>query len=202
MTLGSKVIAALERLGRVLRSVLLADALGEDISITQAQILLQCYLQPGRLYSVTELAEELDLTQPTISDSVTSLQRKGLLQKLQREDDRRAVAVVLTAKGRATAHRLWQRQVRRFEKVLSHLSANQEVQLLHLLLQTIAAAYAEGVLRSARTCLTCRFLRRLSTEHRERQPAYFCSFLEIPLDIPDLRILCPDHEPREEERVN
>ncbi|MEN3026378.1 MAG: MarR family winged helix-turn-helix transcriptional regulator [Chlorobiota bacterium] len=202
MTLASKVIAALERLGRVLRSVLLADALSEGISTTQAQILLQCYLQPGRLYGITELAGELDLTQPTVSDSVTSLQRKGLLQKLQREDDRRAVAVVLTAKGRAIAHRLWQRQVQRFEKVLSHLSDNEEVQLLHLLLQTIAAAYAEGILQSARTCLTCRFLRRLPTEYRERQLAYFCSLLEMPLDIPDLRVLCPDHEPREEERMN
>ncbi|MCS7169661.1 MAG: MarR family winged helix-turn-helix transcriptional regulator, partial [Candidatus Kapabacteria bacterium] len=154
MTTPAKIVAALERLGQLLRSLLLSDAMNEGISITQAQILLQCYLQPGRLFSITELAEELDLTQPTISDSIASLQRKGLLQKLQREDDRRTVSVVLTAKGKAIARRLWQRQAHSFEKVFGHLSDSETIELLYLLLRVIASAYTEGILQSARTCLT------------------------------------------------
>ncbi len=191
MPLTHKIVAALERLGQVLRSLLLTDAIAEGLSITQAQILLQCYLQPGRLYGISELASELELTQPTISDAVTTLQRKGLLQKLPREDDRRALVLLLTPKGKAIARRLWQQQVRRFENSLNHLSSVELSQLLYLLLRTIAAAYEEGLLHAARTCLTCRFFQVLS----DRQPAYFCSLLETPLELAELRFPCPEHEP-------
>lgn len=190
MTTPEKIIAAIERLGQVLRSLLLSDALEEGLSITQAQILLQCYLQPRRLYSVSELAQELDLTQPTISDAVSALQRKGFLQKLQREEDRRVVTIVLSPHGKRVARRLWQRQIHRFEKALAHFSPAETSQLLHLLLRLIAAAYDEKLLRSARTCLTCRFLR---TTGNTATP-YFCTLLEMPLALSDLRPLCPEHQ--------
>lgn len=191
MTTPQKIIASLERLGQALRSLLLTDALNEGLSVTQAQILLQGYLQPGHLYGVSELADELELTQPTVSDAVTTLQRKGFLQKLQREDDRRAVILLLTPKGKAVARRLWQQQVRRFEKAIAHLSPEEQTQFLYLLLRTIASAYEEGVLHVARTCLTCRFLR--VTPENQSSP-YFCTLLETPLDTAALRLLCPEHE--------
>ncbi len=190
MTIPQKIVAALERLGQALRSLLLTDALSEGLSITQAQILLQCYLQPGRLYGISELADELELTQPTVSDAVATLQRKGFIQKLQREDDRRAVILVLTPKGKATARRLWQQQSQRFERAVGRLSPQEQTQLLYLLLRVIASAYEEGMLHVARTCLTCRFLRIAP----EDQSPYFCTLLEIPLDIAALRPLCPEHE--------
>jgi|LJSS01.1.fsa_nt_gb DNA-binding MarR family transcriptional regulator len=191
MTTYQKIIAALERLGQALRSVLLSDAMNEGLSITQAQILVQCYLQPGRLYGVSDLATELDLSQPTVSDAVAALHRKGLVQKLQREDDRRAVAIVLTPAGKGLARRLWHQQVRRFEQALAHLSPEEANQLLYLLLRTIALAYQESILHSARTCLTCRFFQVSSTA---AEPRYFCTLLEAELTLPDLRILCPEHE--------
>lgn len=192
MTLQQKIVAALERIGQALRSLLLSDAMEEGLSITQAQVLLQCYLQPGRLYGVTDLAEELDLSQPTISDAITTLQRKGLLQKLQREDDRRAVVLVLTAQGKAAARRLWMQQSRRFEQLSQRFSPEEQAQFLHLLLHFIAFAYKAGHLHTARTCLTCRFLQTL--EAGENPPQYFCSLLETPLALTDLRTSCPEHE--------
>ena len=198
MTLEQKIVAALERIGQALRSLVLSDAMNEGLSITQAQVLLQCYLQPGRLYGVTDLSEELDLSQPTISDAIATLQRKGLIQKLQREDDRRAVVLVLTSKGKAVARRLWTQQSRRFERLSERFSAEEQKQLLYLLLRFIAYAYEAGHLHTARTCLTCRFLQRLSTQ--TDAPQYFCSLLETPLDLGDLRTLCPEHElPQEAE---
>jgi DNA-binding MarR family transcriptional regulator len=192
MDTSQKIIAALERIGQSLRSLLLSHAFAEGLSVTQSQLLLQCYLQPGRLYTVSELAAELDLTQPTVSDAISALQRKGLLQKLQREDDRRAVAVALTPRGRALARRLWQQHTQRFEDVIARFSAEEQALLLHLLLRFIAYAYESGVLQSTRTCPTCRFFVRRQSESGT---SYFCALLEQPLTLTDLRVLCPDHEP-------
>jgi DNA-binding MarR family transcriptional regulator len=198
MTTPQKIVAALERIGQALRSLLLSDAMEEGLSITQAQVLLQCYLQPGRFYGVTDLAEELDLSQPTISDAITTLQRKGLLQKLQREDDRRAVVLVLTPRGKAIARRLWIQQSRRFEQLSERFSPEEQAQFLHFLLRFIAFAYEAGHLHTARTCLTCRFLQILERSG-ESAPQYFCTLLETPLALTELRTSCPEHELPQEE---
>jgi DNA-binding transcriptional ArsR family regulator len=76
--LDRKFIAVIERLGRALRVALQAVATEFHISLLQLQIVEHLdTLGPRRLGL---LAAELDVTQPTISDAISALYDKGIVE--------------------------------------------------------------------------------------------------------------------------
>lgn len=52
---------------------------------------------------LSEVAKHLAVTAATASDAVTSLVEKGLVQKTRSPQDKRAIAITLTAQGQQTA---------------------------------------------------------------------------------------------------
>jgi DNA-binding MarR family transcriptional regulator len=188
--LDTKLVAALERVGQALRVELRERAMDEGLSPTQAQILLRLASeQSGR--RVGALAAALDVRQPTISDAVAALERKGLIERHPDAGDARAAALVLTAQGRAVGGRIgaWDERAR---AELRRLPRQARQASLTLLLDLIAGLQEAGVVGVARTCPTCRFFRfqvRPGTARPHR-----CALLDMPLGPGDLRLDCPEHE--------
>jgi DNA-binding MarR family transcriptional regulator len=189
--LDTKLVAALERVGQALRVELREPAMDEGLSPTQAQILLRLASERPPGQRVGALAAALDVRQPTISDAVAALERKGLLERRPDAGDARAAKLALTAHGRAVADRLsgWDERAR---AELRRLPRQARQALLTLLLDLIAGLQAAGVVGVARTCPTCRFFRfqvrpGMARPHR-------CALLDMPLGPGDLRLDCPEHE--------
>ena len=86
--LDRKVLAAAERLGRALRVARQHLATAHNLSLLQLQLIEQ--LADRRPRRVGELAAELDITQPTASDAIATLQDKGLAARQRDTDDGRA----------------------------------------------------------------------------------------------------------------
>ena len=63
--------------------------------------------------SISELAEDLNITNPSATVSVNKLAKKGFVQKVTSENDRRVVQVYLTREGTRidTLHRLYHRNM-------------------------------------------------------------------------------------------
>ena len=79
---------------RLLRATL--DARGQaDVSVTALDVLVNC----RRPIAIVTLAERLRLTPQSVSQSVASLTRAGLLDKERDWNDRRSVLVELTKEG-------------------------------------------------------------------------------------------------------
>jgi DNA-binding MarR family transcriptional regulator len=73
----------------------------------QYQLLLQVKGYPGRDWAtISELAERLQAKHHGVVSLITRCQRLGLVKREQSDVDRRAVHVVLTAKGEAAVRRL------------------------------------------------------------------------------------------------
>jgi DNA-binding MarR family transcriptional regulator len=191
--LDTKLVAALERVGQALRGELRERAMDEGLTPTQAQILLRVGDEGPSRRRIGALAAALDVSQPTVSDAVAALERKGLVERRPDADDARAATLALTARGRAVGDRLgaWDERAR---AELRRLPRQARQASLALLLDLIAGLQAAGVVGVARTCPTCRFFR-----FRERPGAarpHRCALLDVPLGPGDLRLDCPEHEQR------
>ena len=186
--LNRKLIVALERAGHALRTELRGRAQEAGLTLTQAEILLR--LASGRLsrQRVGAIAAEFDVRQPTISDAVAALKRKGMLERRANPDDARSSELVLTAKGEEVAVGLESGE-RTARAIVAALPEHEKSEALKLLIELIAGLNRAGTIQVARTCPTCRFFRPRQGE------APFCALLEMTLNPGDLRVDCPEHEP-------
>jgi DNA-binding MarR family transcriptional regulator len=189
--LDTKLVAALERIGQALRVELRERAAQEGLTPTQAQILLHLASERPPRRRVGALAAALDVRQPTISDAVGALERKGLLERRRDRTDARAASLRLTARGRAVGDRLgaWDERARAEVRRLPQTAREGS---LSLLLDLIAGLQRAGLVGVARTCPTCRFFRFEARPHAARP--HHCALLGVPLGPGDLRLDCPEHE--------
>lgn len=79
--------------------------------------------------TISEIAQELDITLPSVTIAINKLYKKGYVKKIRSGKDARMVYVVLTKQGRKVdnAHRYFHRQMVR--KISSELS-EEEKQIL------------------------------------------------------------------------
>ena len=61
---------------------------------------------------VSEIAARLRVTSPSVTQIITGLERRGLVQRQRSKADRRVVTVSLTSQGRDEMKRAWQRVLR------------------------------------------------------------------------------------------
>lgn len=92
-----QIAFALARIGVVLKSRAWDQSEPLGVNPTQAQILVRLALRGPSRASV--LAADLGVTQPTLSDAVAALVRKGHLKRAPDPDDGRAVRLHLTEQG-------------------------------------------------------------------------------------------------------
>src|SRR4029453_2450965 len=96
--LDKRLTTGLAKVGIALKQQAWAEAGGRGLTPTQGQALALLRATPGGL-RMGALARQLGVTQPTGSDSVAALQRKGLVAKAPLAGDGRAVVVRLTPAG-------------------------------------------------------------------------------------------------------
>jgi len=190
--LDDRLAGALERVGHALRVALWQQAREHGLSPVQVQLLQRLSSDPPERRRVGQLAAELDVTAPTISDAVSALRRKALVTSAPSPSDARVQLLDLTDAGRtvARATAAWTSDV---GAELARIDVPAKAGTLALLLDLIGGLHDRGVLSVARTCTTCRFFRRAADGSRE--PVHHCALLDAPLPPAELRVDCREHEP-------
>lgn len=182
-----KVLASIDRLARVLDFMLRRRAFELGLTLLQARILLYVKEHPSRMCTVGNISAEFGIAQPTVSDAVSALVQKGLLAK-EPGGGRRTTILRLTEKGEQVYSKLAD-----FKRPLTDAMAALEVDkgaLLELLIRLMAELYEQGVMATARVCPTCRYF---TTGGRP----YCCQLLNMYMGPRDLRVDCPDHQPKD-----
>lgn len=88
--------------------------------------------QAGGSLAMSDLVAEALLSQPSMSRMVDRLARKGLLRRQPHPRDRRAVQVLLTARGRDLQRAIGRRHVRTIAEKLAPLTDAELTQLTQL----------------------------------------------------------------------
>jgi DNA-binding MarR family transcriptional regulator len=85
------------------------------------------------------LARELYVSFPNVTVMLSRLEDAGLIRRRANSDDRREKLVELTAQGRALLRRIWRVHQAQLDRVVSGLTADEQVLLTRLLNKMIAA---------------------------------------------------------------
>lgn len=175
----------IERLGNLVRADVRATCNAYGVRPVQLEAL--GFLARCNRYSDTPqaVAEYLGLTKGTVSQTLTVLEQKGLLRKLQDKNDKRVLHLKPTAKG----HRLLELAIpaaalaagiTKLDKADTHAA----VEALRLLLRSTQKA---NDLKTFATCHSCRFNQILKLD-------YLCGLTQEPLTESDVMLLCREHQ--------
>lgn len=185
--LPDKVVAALDRIARGVRAHRQAVATAAGITLLQADLVrtLADGTPPPALAG--PLAAELGVSQPTVSDSLAALERKGFLTREETPGDRRRSTFTLTRAGKRLAADLAEADGV-LRAGIDVLPEADQATALRVLLGLITGLLDTGVLAAARTCPTCRFF--------DDGDGTRCTLLGVELTPGDLRVDCADHQVR------
>jgi DNA-binding MarR family transcriptional regulator len=186
-----RLATGLHKIGLVLRQAAWRESGAKGLTPTQAQLLaLLVASTTGRRLS--ELAAELGITAATASDSLSVLERKGLVRKSRAVGDGRALAARPTPKGCLLAGRLalWP------DFLLAALGELDKVErdvFQRALVKMIRSLQVRGRIPVARMCVGCQFFRPHA--HADARAPHHCAFVDAPFGDRELRIDCADHVP-------
>lgn len=194
-----KILAALERLSHVFRSLLWQKVTGvsapHGLTPTQVQLLIFLRYHAEEMGRVGVLAAEFGLSAPTVSDAVRVLEEKGLITKRVSKHDARVRVLRLTARGKTLTNQVSDWANALFEHTVAFSDA-EKAAILRFLMNLMTSLQRHGIVSVSRMCTSCRFFSPGDGDGAGRP--HYCRFLKTSLAEESLRVDCPEHEPAEE----
>jgi len=112
-----------------------------DLTMVQAQVLR---LLHARSLSTGELAAELGISAPAVTQLTDRLIRKRLIERRSAAADRRSVLVVLTSKGKRAIDRFREKRGDIFRLALDRLAEGDRAEVMVSLAKILAAMEGQG----------------------------------------------------------
>lgn len=193
-----RIISAISRIASVLRTGAWQFATAEGLNPTQVEI-LEILRSRSEGVRLSWIAQQLGVTTASASDSIASLTTKKLVKKGRAPDDGRAVALKLTASGRALASKIAEAMEFAFEAA-EQLPATSSEALFTSLLALIGKLQQADRFPEIRTCVTCRHF--AANVHSDKIAPHHCRLVNAPLSRSLLRLDCPDHAQADSAVVN
>ncbi|MDX2280814.1 MAG: MarR family winged helix-turn-helix transcriptional regulator [Saprospiraceae bacterium] len=181
----AKIVVALERISSAFRVLLWQESKENGLSPIQIQILIFLLFHKASQCKVAYLAEEFNVTKPTISDSVKSLLQKNLITKNEDDQDARSYSLALTESGKEIAMQS-SHFAQAIEQPIAALSITQKATLLASLMDLMVQLNQRGIITIQRMCFNCQF-------YQAQADGHYCNFLQKPLMQTELRIDCAEH---------
>jgi DNA-binding MarR family transcriptional regulator len=185
-SLDNKIVAGLERLSQVFRILLWEKAKQHGLSPIQIQLLIFINYHSDDKSTISYLAQEFNVTKPTISDAIKVLEQKKMLKKRADETDTRSYIIQLTAAGKNivtdTEH-----FVNPVTEIIADINQPEKLVLWQNITKLITQLHQSGAISVQRTCHYCKHL-----SEKNRTP--YCKLLEQKLLPQDIRIDCAEFE--------
>jgi DNA-binding MarR family transcriptional regulator len=181
----------LDRICAVIRADQWAIAGTVGLNPTQTHVMTFIAGRAEKGVRVGVIASQLGVSQPTATDSIAALVRKGLLTKTSDPEDARAVTMRITQAGRDIVRGIGL-VITATERALETLSDEEQAELLQLVIKTIRALQIAGALSPQRMCVTCRYFR--PNVHKGPTAPHHCDYVGAAFGPQSLRLDCSDHE--------
>lgn len=184
--LDSKIVAGLERLSQVFRVLLWEKAKQHGLSPIQIQLLIFIKQHSADKSTVSYLAQEFNVTKPTISDAIKVLEQKKMIKKLADEVDTRSYTVQLTAAGKSIVSDT-EHFVNPVTEIIADFNLPEKLVLWKNITKLITQLHQSGAISVQRTCHYCKHF-----SSTNKVP--YCKLLEQKLIPQDVRIDCAEFE--------
>jgi DNA-binding MarR family transcriptional regulator len=184
--LDNKIVAGLERLSQVFRILLWEKAKEHGLSPIQIQLLIFIKHHSQEKSTVSYLAQEFNLTKPTISDAIKVLEQKKIIKKSVDANDTRSYTIQLTAAGIKIVSET-ENFANPLIEIVSKSNQGDKLVLWENVYSLISQLNKLQIISVQRTCFNCRHY-----SMKNKNP--FCSLLEQKLQVQDIRIDCDEFE--------
>lgn len=183
----SKVIVSLEKLAEVFRVLLWDSGKEYGLSPIQIQLLLFVKYHPEEdLRKVAYMAKEFNMTKATISDSLKTLEQKGLVRKKTDLEDARSVTISLTAKGEKISQHV-STFTDPLDTAVEKLAPKEKESLFLTLMRLSRYLLEEEVLAVERMCFHCANYKGNFNDN------HYCEAYKKKIVQKSLRVDCPAH---------
>ena len=184
-----RIREALARVAIVMRTDDWNRAKTTGLNPTQLAIL---QLLEGRRdgMAVKDIAANLGVSQPTATDSIAALERKGLVAKRNAGTDRRGVNVAITPGGLSALQAGDGESAA--EQSVNALADHEQEDLLVTLVKMITNLQEIDAIPIQRMCASCRYFAPFA--HSDAARPHHCNFVDAAFGQRDIRIDCRDHE--------
>lgn len=184
--LDSKIVAGLERLSQVFRILLWEKAKQHRLSPIQIQLLIFIKHHSANKSTISYLAQEFNVTKPTISDAIKVLEQKKMIKKLADEVDTRSYTIQLTAAGKTIVSDT-EHFVNPVTEIIVDFNLPEKLVLWQNITKLITQLHQSGAISVQRTCHYCNHF-----SSKDKTP--YCKLLEQKLLPQDIRIDCAEFE--------
>ena len=181
----------LDRLCLVMRVDQWTVAGSAGLNPTQAHVLTFIAGRGETGERVGSVAAHIGVTQPTATDSIAALIRKGLLTKAADAQDARAASIRITQAG-CDVVRGMGLVATATDRALETLTIIEQKELLELVIKTIRALQVAGAIAPQRMCVACSYFR--PNAHEDRRAPHHCAYVDAAFGAEGLRVDCAEHE--------
>ncbi|MER3499839.1 MAG: MarR family transcriptional regulator [Chitinophagaceae bacterium] len=184
--LDNKIVAGLERLSQVFRILLWEKAKKHNLSPIQIQLMIFIQHHSQDKTTISYLAQEFNLTKPTISDAIKVLEQKKLIKKYPDSIDTRSYTIQLTAQGKKIVAEA-ETFVNPLTDIISNSTQADKLVLWDNIISLITKLNKMDLISVQRMCFNCK---HYSTKNKK----HFCNLLNQKLEAKDIRIDCREFE--------
>jgi DNA-binding MarR family transcriptional regulator len=191
-----QLTTGLLKIGMATRQQAWAGGEARGLSPTQGQILVLLLQRDGEATRLSDVANELAVTQPTASVAIRTLIEKGLVSRERSAGDGRAATLSLTSSGRIeAAHaRGWTDFL---ANSLDELDEQEQAVFQRSIVKMIRAMQLKGQIPISRMCATCTYFR--PNQHPGEPHPHHCAYVDAPFGDRHLRLDCADFQPADPE---
>jgi DNA-binding MarR family transcriptional regulator len=141
--------------------------------------------------SVKEIAANLGVSQPTATDSIAALERKGFVEKRSAGSDKRGVNVGITPEGLSVLE-AGRSSTGVAEQSVDALAEDEQEDLLITLVKMISHLQDIDAIPIQRMCTSCRYFAPFA--HSDAAKPHHCHFVDAAFGQRNIRIDCREHE--------
>lgn len=187
--ISQRIITGLAKLSTALRSQAWQGAEAQGLP-TQGQVLTLLHSATEAGMRLSAIAAGLAASPATASDAVSTLVKKGLVTRDRAPDDRRAIAIRLTAKGSVQA-----KQAASWPDFLldavDTLPPGEQTIFFKGLTTIIQKLQEQNNIPVSKMCVTCHYF--APHMHEDENRPHHCNLVNAPFGDRDLRLDCPEH---------
>ncbi len=189
--LPTRIRQGLERVSMVLRTDQWSAAQVIGLNPTQISVLGLLAGRGAVGVKVKDIAHHLGVSQPTATDSITALERKGCVLKCANTDDARSTRVCITDSGRKLL-KTFGHVTSVTESSVSQLSSLEQTDFLLLIVKLIRQLQLADAIPVQRMCISCKHFR--PNVHAGAVNPHHCTFVNAAFGSRDIRMDCDDHD--------
>lgn len=179
-----QVYEYLERISHLLRAQVRQTDKNSRLQPIQLEVLHYLSICNRHSNIPAAVAEYMDLTKGTVSQTLSVLESKGYIKKIPDDQDKRVVHLHLTAKGKALLDASMPPAL--LKQAIDQLPLEQQQQLTQSLDTLLKAMQSVHQFKAFGVCKTCKHLQLTEKGH-------FCGLTQLPLAAQELELICREH---------